>query len=503
MNISLEMIKSFNMYEKTLLKKQLLNSTGTGVSKKYLQLFELLCADANIPQKQIVKKIYGSKSEKDKAVLHAYHQLRVRLNEKMEEFILQKTFEEDAEMKIIKFISIARHMYLRKCNKMAWYFLKKAEELGKKLKQYETLNRIYTLQIEYSWTQHAGINKELIKKKQENWKLAEQENNLNIAASALHFRLIEARVSEETQDIEVIAERVLNEFNIGREIKKNSSFLFNMAMIASSILYEKKDYKGMEQHLVKIYSKMEKANLFNRYNHWKKIKILYLLGLVTTKSRRFDQTEKYINKLYNEQEKYAAKNSPSANTIMLASDMYICTGRYTKALEILEELAINASKFNTYDLNYLYLNLAAIYVIKENYTKALQCLIHLQHSEKLYMEQSGIEGVYQKYMLECIIQYETGDYEYVHYRLKANERKFKKFLADPAHLRDKVFLALFKQLNKNKDLINDKKFIEEVNGFIAMKPIEPGDTEFISFNAWLKAKIEKRKYYDIFLEMVS
>ena len=61
---------------------------------------------------------------------------------------------------------------------------------------------------------------------------------------------------------------------------------------------------------------------------------------------------------------------------------------------------------------------------------------------------------------------------------------------------------LFKRINKDLNLLMDANFIKDVDQFIALKSIEISGSEVISFNAWLKAKVEDRKYYDVFLEMV-
>ena len=140
--------------------------------------------------------------------------------------------------------------------------------------------------------------------------------------------------------------------------------------------------------------------------------------------------------------------------------------------------------------------------VEENYSNALKLLLPLRNGEKVLIKNFGLGGLFSKDMIECIIHFEIKDHEYVNYRFKSIERRFKDFLIDPANFRDKTFLLLFKRLNRNLDLLTNPDFITQVDQFIAMKPIERGDLEFLSFNAWLKAKVDNRKYYDVFLEMV-
>ena len=274
-------------------------------------------------------------------------------------------------------------------------------------------------------------------------------------------------------------------------------------MVVGSTLYEKKDFKALQKYLINTYEELGLANLFSHYNHQLKLQLLGLIITTIIKNRNYKLCEKYLDILHKEQLKYNSDSFPNILGMSISADLYICTGRYEKARQILEKLQTYESKLNMEDLNYLYMNLTVIHVIEENYSKAIQCIFPLHRSEKLYIKQSGIEGVFKKHMLECIIHFETGDYEYVNYRFKAKERRFRDYLADPANYRDKTFLMLLKRLNKNPDLLTDPDFIKEVDKFIAMKSIEPADNEFVSFNAWVKAKVEKRKYYDVFLEMVK
>lgn len=510
MDTSYEIINSFNPEEERLLRKYLTHrSKNAAESRKDLQLFELLCSKEKISSEQIIRKIYGNRKEKNKTVLNnAYRQLRLRLNEKIEDFILQQTPKEDGEMYIIKLVSIARYMYRKRRYELTWHYLEKAEEVGKNFEQYELLNRVYTIQMEYSWTRYAPVIENIIEKRNENLLLATKESDLNAALSLIHHRLIETRASGGSFEIDNIIEDILKKFNIGEEIKQKPLLIFKLIMIVSAGLYEKKDFKTLEKYLIKKYSEMENANMFDRYNHHHKIKLIGSIAMLNSKNRRYDLCEKYIDKLNLEKLKYNSQTFDNTFGLMISAELYLCTGRYKKTRQILEELeAIYESKLtiNMEDMYYPYikLSLAVIFMIEKNYSKSLQCINSTQRSEKFYIKGSGIKGAFKKHMLECIIHFEAGDHEYVNYRFKAQERRFKDFLSDTLNIRDKTFLMLFRRLNKNPDLLKDPDFITKVDQFITMETIEIGDNEFVSFNAWLKAKVEKRQYYDVFLEMVK
>ena len=499
MDTSYEIVNTLSPEDRKLLRKHISNYTFTG--KKGLQLLDLLCFKEKMTQDQMIIKIYGNGKEKDKAVINAYHQLGLRLNEKIEDFILQQIQKEGTTVYMMKFVSIAGYLLDRANYKWGWHYLKKAEELGIKIEQYELLNQVYCLQLKYAWRiAHPPEVEQLIKKRENNLLMIKKGGDINVAYALIRQRLGEAKVAGENLDIEGIIESILEEFNIEKETKEQPSLIYGLLKIVGISLYEKKAFKALEKYTIEMYEKMEKANMFDRHNHNYKINLLTSISGLVLQNRKYDLCEKYIDILNRERFEYISNATPSIQGIFIESELYRCTGRPLKARQLLEETQVMN---NILDAAYLCFNLIAHYMIEENYSKAIQCFLSLQKNEEVWIKEYGIEGDFIKHMSECIIHLEIGSYEYVNYKLRSVERKFKEFLADPANHRYKIFLMLFKRINKDLDVLLNADFIKEVDHFIAMKPIEPGDSEFISFNAWLKAKVKKRKYYDVFMEMVN
>lgn len=249
---------------------------------------------------------------------------------------------------------------------------------------------------------------------------------------------------------------------------------------------------------------MVQGDMFDQHNYRDKSTLLANIGNVTLKNRKYKSSEKYFDNFHEAHLKYYAQVLPNVYYITSISYVYICTGRYKLARKILLHLqAEYESKLSIEELNELYMNLTAIYMIEENYSMATKCLLPLQQNEKLFTKQFGIEGAFKRDMIECMIHFDMKDQEYIIYRLYSIGRKFKDHLSKPGNLRDKTFVKLFRYINKDPDSLTDPKYIAEADQFIAMKPIEPGDSEFVSFNAWLKAKVEGKGYYEVLLEMVG
>lgn len=502
MDLLYEIVNGFDANEEKLLSKYL--SFKTPGSGKVIQLFKLLRRGEKMDREQIISTIYGKGKEEDKAVVHAYYQLRLRLNEKIESFILEQVHKEDTGAYVKNLISIAHFLFRRKLYKLAWHYIRKAEDLAINIEQFEVLNLVYALQIEYIWAPDAPPVEELIKKRNHNLLMAKKEGDLNAAFALIHRRLTEARASGDNLDVNSIIQGVFKAFNIDKATMKDPSFKYKTAVIAGYSLYEKKDFQALEKFLIKTYEEMEQGEMFDRHNYRDKIALLANIGMVTIKNKKYELSEKYFDSFHKEHLNYYAQVLPNVYYIINISYVYVCTGRYEQAKKMLLQLqAQYETKLSLEELNELYMNLTAIYVIEENYSMAVKCLQPIQQNEKTFLKQFGIEGAFKRDMIECMIHFDMKNQEYIIYRLYSIGRKFKDYLSDPAHFRDKTFVKLFRQINKDSELLTDSKYIAEVNQFIAMKPIEPGDSEFVSFNAWLKAKIEGREYYEVFLEMVG
>ena len=135
--------------------------------------------------------------------------------------------------------------------------------------------------------------------------------------------------------------------------------------------------------------------------------------------------------------------------------------------------------------------------------KANLILMRLPHSDKFCETKMGKEWVLKKNMGEVILQLELQNPELAMNKVRIMERSFKNLLAQDAYRNVKGYLQLIKKLIEDPYMLDQPFFVEMIEKELEFVPIEQEDIQSISFYAWLKARILKRRYYDVLLELAA
>jgi len=127
----------------------------------------------------------------------------------------------------------------------------------------------------------------------------------------------------------------------------------------------------------------------------------------------------------------------------------------------------------------------------------------ISNLDKTFEKKLGQYRYLIKCFIDCIIHFEIGDNSYVSEKCKFIKRKFKVQLKSEEYLRESAFLDILIKLNKKPIIVDEKDFQTEVASFIKIKDFDLGEIEVLSFNDWLRSKIEKREYYELMLESIN
>jgi len=149
-----------------------------------------------------------------------------------------------------------------------------------------------------------------------------------------------------------------------------------------------------------------------------------------------------------------------------------------------------------------YLNLSTYYFQREEYNKSIRVFQNVQHSDKWLMKIMGFEWVLKKSIIECINQFELGHSDLVEQRLNLIDKNFKEYFHRNLYKRVNTFLVLVRKLNNDPAIATTKEFYSLVEKSFEFIEAEKEDIQAISFYGWLKAKMQRRKYYEVLLELV-
>lgn len=470
-------------------------------NRKDLELFDLLKADEELKPKAMVARLY-----KDGNVV-AYHALRKRLIRHLMDFIVLKRIDNDTTTasSIMGMLSLSKYLFDKSSDRLAWKYLKKAETLAISNEQYDLLNSIYNLQIEQASNEFSEDLQVIIKRRNKNKMLAEEEERANIAYSLIKQKLDEVRLQGKEMNFDKIIRQVLEEHELSEAVIRRPRMLYKIMSITRSAILAKKDFYSFEPYIIKQYNRIEKQQVFSKSNHYYKVGFLYMIAHVLYRNRDFERSISYLSEL---NENILSFNKSHFDlfypkyALLLAAN-YSYTRKNDKAIEILENISKTAAaRLQQQDRLNIQVNLSVYYAQQEDYRLANKVLIDLGHSDKWYQKKMGMEWALKKNLIELIIQYELGNVDIVLNRIRAIEKQYKRFFDHPTYARVKDFITHIRHLLDNPDYVTSEAFLGKVRESLVIIPREQEDLQAMSFYAWLKSKMQKRKYYEVLLEMV-
>jgi hypothetical protein len=471
-------------------------------NRKDLDLFQLLCQKQNYNSTQILQKLYP----KDKNQV-AYHAIRKRLMQQLIDFILLKSAE-NQESTALGFIALARYLFDKNLEKLAWEFLKKAEKVAQTSEQYDLLNTVYNLQISKAESKFSEPLSIIIKKRNANKILADEDEKANIANSLIQQRLKEVREQGSELDFEQIIKHILQEYELSETVSKRPSLLYKLMTIARSAVLVSKDFYHFEPYLIEQYSFVAEKYGFLPQHIYYELSLLYMIAHVLYRNKKFSQSIGYLEKLRLLLVKIATAQTTVKSTflpryVLLLSANYALNGQTSQAIQVLENLLNDTQiSLNQQDSLNAYLNLSIYYFQEENYKKANQCFLTIQYSDTWLAKKMGREWALKKNLIELIAQYELKNHDLARKKLKTIKKNFADMLAQPLYQNVTVYLYFINQLIDNPT-IKPEKLLKETDGLFSFDPIEEENLQEIRFYAWLKAKLLKKKYQEILSELVS
>jgi hypothetical protein len=269
---------------KTFLQKQKEN-------RKDLKLFEILASKKELAPNALISKLHTTN-------LNAYHSLRKRLMKELFEFMVLKQLQADATRasSVMGFISMSQFMLKKNAYEVAAYFLKKAEKQALLNNQYDLLDSIYHLGISNADKLNANLN-EQIEKWRINTEKYKSQQRLSIAYSLIKQQLADARKQGTVLDVEAIINSVFHDFQITPEDANTPEFMYKLVSMARSAVISAKDYYRFEPFIVRIYTRLSKANVFTRNNIDFQLGFLYMMAHVYYRNKKFALAEEQLENM--------------------------------------------------------------------------------------------------------------------------------------------------------------------------------------------------------------
>ncbi len=470
-------------------------------ARKDAELFQALQQKKAYTPDELQHKLYP---DSDNSM--AYYALRKRLMRQLSDFILLKRMEEDttSASSIMGLLSLARYLFDAGADRLAWNLLRKAEKMAAANEQSDLLNNIYNLQIEKADNEFADDLQEITRKRNENKVAADEEERANIAASIIRQQLTLARQQGRNMNFDAVIRQVLEEYQLNEVVGKRPSIFYKLMTIARSAVLARKDFHHFEEYIISQFRQIEETVGFAKPHLQYKLDLLYMIAHVLYRTRKFEQSVSYLDLLYAE----LKANGKTVFQQFYPRYVFLKTAnlsflrRLEEATALMEELLEKeGNSFGIRNLLTAQMGLSFFYFAQENYKKANLILMRMPHSDKFCEQKMGKEWVLKKNLGELIIQIELKNPELAMNKIRTIERSFRDLLGQDAYRNVKGYLTLLKELLNQPDLIEHREFMQVIEGALNFVPREQEDLQAISFYAWIRAKMMKRRYYDVLLEL--
>ncbi|QKG54070.1 hypothetical protein [Hymenobacter sp. BRD67] len=481
-----------------------------------LRLLSLLLHAQEYKPDYLIRKLYP-----DEPNPVAYYALRKRLFKHLTEFLLlrQRQHDATAATAVRGQLTLAQYLFGAGVPRLAWSVLRKAEKLALDNEQYESLNAVYNVQIQYAGLPHAEPLDAIIERRHRNKKAADEEERAGIADALLRQRLRQARLhGRGAVPVDELVRNVLKEYSLQEAFARSPSLLCRLLSIARHAMLVRGDFAAFAPFIERCYRLMERRHGFAPAHREYQLRLLYMLAHALYRARRFADSVVYL-----EQGQAILTNAPGRQfsdlaprfTFLLAAN-YAFMHRNTESIQLLEYvLRAKPALLPAHQLT-ARLQLTFHYFAEGNFHKAGQTLISLDRTDHWLEQNMGLEWLLNHNIGELLIQLELGNLDVALVRLRAIMRRLhEQFpaaeatadtpavpLGGPYHA-VVCYLELVHEIMDDPAVVSTPDFAGRVATMPAFLSEEREDLQVLSFFAWLRARVLGRPYYEVLLQLAA
>ncbi|WP_375435746.1 hypothetical protein [uncultured Hymenobacter sp.] len=473
-----------------------------------LRLYELLLHPKEYTTPQLLARLYP-----DEPNATAYYALRKRLLRHLTDYLLlrQRQHDPTAASSVRGSLTLAQYLFEAGVPRLAWATLRKAEKLARLNEQYELLNTVYNLQIAHANSEFADPLEEIIRCRHLNKKAADEEERAGIADSLIRQRLRQARVKGRAGEaFDGILQDVLREYDLQEAFARRPAVLYRLMSIARNAMLVRRDFASFTPFVLRCYHLMEKRHGFQPAHRYYQVGLLYMIAHALYRVRRFEESVRYLALLrgaLTEEDgaSYRAEWLPRY-TFLLAAN-YAFLRRNAESIQLLEcALHSSAHTLSPRDQLTVRLGLAFHYFAEGKFAKTNQALINIGRSDHWCEQEMGLEWLINKNIGEMLAQFELGNPDLALNRLRSIER----LLRERSGVEDGGpyayvlgYLSLVREIIDNPEAMQLPEFARQVAQMPQSLPLQREDLQALSFYAWLQARITRRPYYEVLLELAD
>ncbi|WP_316810647.1 hypothetical protein [Pedobacter heparinus] len=488
-----ELISLLNSPEKRLFR-QFLQQKNKREDVKNLQLLDLIESD----DINGLNKLYNPEKNND-----AYYALRKRLQDNLLLFLSQKTFESNHSdtYDALRLLVAGRFLLENDVVKIAFKCLNKAERLAEQLEQFNLLNELLLLKMQYAHLPGAEDLEALTGRFLQNQSNMQREAKLNMAYAFLRQELKEIHLKGKIVNLTTLILTTIRKYKISEQDLMTYKSIYQILFIAN-------EYAAIQQNYGLIERYINRTNQFIQDQAYKKsyvfyhLSILYFLANFHLRRMDFAKSRTYLREMMDLMEtdrRYYALFY-LRHQLLSALNLFF-TGFAEDAIELLQESLSNTKhKSKPEDIEDLRICLT-MFLALCNDRRSLKQLTLLTRSDAWYEKKMGMLWTIRKNLMEILVQAQFSNIEIAMSRLNSFRRRYKKYLLKTSEERVILYLRLVEKYLLKPDVAFETAYRKAVLN--QLKGVENDDIFTLSFIAWLIACWEKKTAYKVVLALMQ
>jgi len=475
--------------------RQFLHRKNKRSDVKNLQLLNLIETDdiGNL------NKLYNSHKNND-----AYHALRKRLQDNLLLFLSQKTFESSHSdtYDALRLVVVGRFLLENDLAKIAFKCLDKAERLAEQLEQFNLLNELLLLKLQYAHLPGAEELETLTARFLQNQTHMQREAKLNLAYAFLRQELQQIHLEGKIVNLTTLIITTIRKYKISAQDLMTYRSIYQILFIANEYAAIQQNYGLIERYINRTNQFIQGQSYKNQSYLFYHISILYFLANFHLRQKNFAKSVSYLREMMDLMETDSRYHSQFyLRHQLLAALNQFFTGSADYAIRLLQESLSNTKqKSKPEDIEDLRICLTMFLALCNN-RESLKHLTLLTRTDAWYEKKMGMLWTIRKNLMEILVQAQFSNIELAMSRLSSFRRRYKKYLLKTSEERVLVFLRLIEKNLVKPDVVFEAGYKKAVLNLLT--GAENNDIFNLSFIAWLIARWEKKTAYSVVLGLIQ
>jgi len=484
--------------------KILSNRFKADEEKKMLVLFdEIRNGSFKEREEKVITTLYGKVDSRAK---NSYYRLRNKLLSSLEKSLLFYHFSPKNTIGAYSYLQLALLMRERSLHREALHHLKKAEKAAHAHEQFNVLEIIYDHMIQLAPYTEVDIASIIDQRKANRGRLEVIRANSEVLGM-LNTELSRRNYARSKKSSSVIQslEKVRKHLEEHAEVFHSLSGRTMVAKTVISILLQKSAYSELADYAKETFEHFEENGWFNRDNHALKLSLRVYRINSLQKLLQLGDADEEIAALGKELKAFSKQNYVEYAFHYYATQAfnYKYRGKTSAAEKVLKTaLKDEEVLFEPPLAVYLWINLADLYFLREEYGKSLKAIEQMQ----LHPQFVGLATDMKLYVevFRAVVLFELGKAEILVAHNRETRKTYRSLLRDPFYGQVKRFLDVLMRMQEaeteQKGLhlkATHKSFVKEYG------QSEIGGNQILLYELYLQARAEGIPYSQLVQQQVG